>query len=220
MRIFRRLIRRGALAGLVWLAALGVGALDLPDLSGTWRLNKDQSDDFKSAAWPSRAPSGPAGGLGRGGVHIGGRRAGGGGGAEGSDPDVSASLQTLVIDHKDPKLSITDAFGRVRVVYTDGRKTEEEHSHGGTTKVQAEWKDGRVEIVSKPESGSKRTEDLSVAADHSQLRVTIKLDGERGASTLRLVYDALPAGAPAAPVAPPETRSTPSAPTTDLPPEL
>jgi hypothetical protein len=219
MRSCRRQFRRGALAGLVWLAALGVGGLDLPDFSGTWRLNKDQSDAFKSAAWPSRAPSGPGGGSGRGGVHIGGRR-GGDGGAEASDPELTAALQTLVIDHKDPRLSITDALGRVRVIYTDGRKTEEEHSHGGTTKVQAEWKDGRVEIVSKPETGSKRTDDISVAADHSQLRVTIKIEGERGPTTLRLVYDALPAGAPTPSAKPAPERPAPSGPPADLPPEL
>ncbi len=218
MRFPRRGLVRAPLAVLVWLGALGVGALDLPDLSGTWRLNKEQSDDFKSTAWPSRAPSGPGGGSGRGGVHIGGRR-GGGGGGEASDPELAAALQTLVIDHKDPRLSITDALGRVRVVYTDGRKTEEEHSHGGTTKVEAQWKDGRVEIVSKPESGSKRTEDFSVAADHSQLRVTIKLEGERGAATIHLVYNALPAGAPT-PSTNPAKPPAQSPPPTELPPEL
>ena len=208
---------RVPLAALVWVSAFGLGAMDLPDLSGTWRLNKDQSDTFKSSAWPSRgANASPGGGFGRGGVHIGGRRGDGGRGG-GLDPDVAAAFQTLVIEHKDPRLSITDALGRSRVVYTDGRKTEEEHSHGGTTKVEAQWKDGRVEIVSKPETGSKSTEDFSVAADHSQLRVTIKVEGERGDSTIHLVYDALPAGAP---VAPPSTRPTPSAPPTDLPPEL
>jgi hypothetical protein len=202
----------------VWLSALGVGAVELPDLSGTWRLNKEQSDDFKTTAWPSRAPSGPGGGFGRGGVHIGGRRGDAGGGG-GPDTDLKGALQTLVIDHKDPKLSITDAYGRIRVVYTDGRKTEEEHSHGGTTKVEAQWKDGRVEIVSKPETGSKTVEDFSVAADHSQLRLTIKLEGGRGDTAIHLVYDALPAGAPT-PSAQPPTPHTPSAPPTDLPPEL
>jgi hypothetical protein len=206
-------------AVLAWLSALGAGAVDLPDLSGTWRLNKEQSDDFKTAAFPSRgANAAPGGGFGRGGVHIGGRRPDGGGGG-GPDTDLGAALQTLVIDHKDPMLSITDAYGRIRVVYTDGRKTEEEHSHGGTTKVEARWKDGRVEIVSKPETGSKRVEDFSVAADHSQLRLTIKLEGGRGDTTIRLVYDALPAGAPT-PSAQPVTPHTPSAPPTDLPPEL
>jgi len=209
---------RVPVALLVWLAALGVGAMDLPDLSGTWRLNKEQSDDFKTTAFPGRAPSGPAGGFGRGGTHIGGRRGDGGGGG-GPDPDFTAALQTLVIDHKDPKLSITDAYGRIRVVYTDGRKTEEEHSHGGTTKVEAQWKDGRVEIVEKPETGSKRIEDFSVAADHSQLRLTIKLEGGRGDSTIHLVYDALPPGTPT-PSAKPASPPSQSPPPTDLPPEL
>ena len=205
---------------LIWLTAFGVGAVDLPDLSGTWRLNKEQSDNLKSTeAWPSRgANAAPGGGFGRCGVHIGGRRPDGGGGGW-PDPDLASALQTLVIDHKDPKLSITDAYGRIRVVYTDGRKTEEEHSQGGTTKVEAQWKDGRVEIVSKPETGSKHVEDYSVAADHSQLRLTIKFEGGRGETTLRLVYDALPAGAPT-PSAQPATPHSQSPPPTDLPPEL
>jgi len=106
-------------------------------------------------------------------------------------------------------------------VYTDGRKTEEEHSQGGTTKVQAQWKDGRVEIVSKPETGFKTIEDLSITADRSQLRMTVTLEGGRSPVTLHLVYDAGKAGAPppANPsAAPPAKPGTPAP--SDLPPEL
>ncbi len=72
-------------------------------------------------------------------------------------PDFEAlsALETLKISHSEPMLSITDAAGRERVVYTDGRVIEMERSHGGKTKVEARWKDGRhrdrLEAGDRPE---------------------------------------------------------------------
>jgi hypothetical protein len=105
-------------------------------------------------------------------------------------------------------VSITDAAGRERVLYTDGRKTQEERSHGGTTSVTAAWKDGHLEVVSKPETGGRIVETYAVTADRSQLTVTTKVDSARGGSfTFHRVYDAVPPGArkttPPAPHPPP-----------------
>ncbi|HWZ84556.1 MAG TPA: hypothetical protein VN032_00050, partial [Thermoanaerobaculia bacterium] len=131
---------------------------------------------------------------------------GGGGGGRGSDhsgqadqsnqstSDWFAALNTLQIQHKEPSITITDAAGHERVVYTDGRKTEQERSHGGTVVMTASWKDGHVEIVSKPETGAKVTETFTITADGSQLTVTTKMEGGRGpAVTIRRVYDAVKA---------------------------
>lgn len=211
-----------ALAAAAFAGTESLAALDLPNLSGTWQLNKDQSDDPAKVIRDARSSSDGGGrGFSGGGMGM-GRHHGGGGGGRGSGDSSSGSssggfderftaLETLQIDHKDPSLSITDAAGRERTLYTDGRKTEEEHSYGGTTAVTASWKDGHLEVVSKPESGAKITETYTVAADHSQMTVTTKVEGGRsGSYTIHRVYDAVQPGSPkAAPNKAPTPRPAP-----------
>jgi len=213
------------LFGLALGASLALRGLDMPNLSGTWQLDRDASDDPKKVMEEARAAS-PGGRPGGGGGHGGGGHGHGGGGmggvgssggsggrhgsgsgsggepsASGPDPEMLAALETLTISHAEPKLTIQDASGRERVVFTDGRVIEEERSHGGKTKVEAQWKDGRIEIVSKPETGAKVTEAFSITADGSHLTVTTKLEGGRtGTVTIRRIYDAVK---PATSTAPP-----------------
>ncbi len=124
--------------------------------------------------------------------------------------DAFQRTQILDIRHEEPRLSVTDASGRERVFYTDGRKVEEEHSYGGTTKITARWKDGHVEIVSSPERGPRVTETYAVTADHSQLTVTTKFQGGRRDVTIRRVYQPTPPEK-AAPQAPQPTAPSPPA---------
>ena len=218
-----------ALFGLALGASLALRALDMPNLSGTWQLDKDASDDPKKVMEEARAAAPGGGGPGGGGGHGGGGHGHGGGGsgtmggmgssggsggrhgsgsgnggepgAPGPDPEMLAALETLTISHAEPKLTIQDASGRERVVFTDGRVIEEERSHGGKTKVEAQWKDGHIQIVSKPETGAKVTEAFSITADGSHLTVTTKLEGGRaGTITIRRIYAAVkPPTTPAAP---------------------
>lgn len=202
-------------------ASQALGALDLPNMTGNWQLNKDASDDPAKVMQDARASGGSGGGGFSGGGGGMGRHHGGGGGkgSRGGDSSGSsdsyadrfAALDMLQIQHKEPSLTITDAAGRERTIYTDGRKTEEEHSHGGTTAVTASWKDGHIEVVSKPETGAKITETYAVTADGSQLTVTTKVEGGRsGSFTIRRVYDSMKAGAPKP--APPQAPAPPPAP--------
>ncbi len=171
-------------------AALPLAALDYPDLSGKWELNVELSDN------PSRSLRGQ-GGPGR-------------GAPESPEADLFEGFETLMIEHREPRLAITDAAGRTRVVFTDGRKVEETRSSGGKRKVSAVWKDGHVEISSKSVQGPNWLTTLAIAADRSQLRVTTRIDGERGTFiTIHLVYE--PASSK------PRPSKTPPA---DLPPEL
>jgi hypothetical protein len=117
--------------------------------------------------------------------------------------DSFQRTQVLEIKHEEPRLSVTDAGGRERVYYTDGRKVEEEHSYGGTTTVTSRWKDGHVEVTSTPEKGPRVTETYSVTADHSQLTVTTTFQGGRRDVTIRRVYQTSPP-AQLAPQAPPQ----------------
>jgi hypothetical protein len=219
------------LFGLAVGASLALRALDMPNLSGTWQLNKDASDDPKKVMEEARASTPGGGGSGGGAGHGGGgghgHGGGGGGGMGGSgssggsggrhgsgsagggepgtpgpDPEILTALETLTIAHAEPKLTIKDASGRERVVYTDGRVVEEERSHGGKTKVEAQWKDGRIEIVSKPETGLKVTEAFSITADGSHLTLTTKMEGGRGGTvTIRRIYDVVKPAAVGPPVA-------------------
>lgn len=204
-------------ARIEWLfaAALVAGsaslsALDMPNLSGKWFLNRDASDSPEAATRDgSDGQSGSGfhgggGGMGHGrGGHRGHSAAPSDGGNRASDDGGSmreayARAQTLEIRHDEPRLSVTDAGGRERVYYTDGRKAEEEHSFGGTTKISARWKDGRVEVVSTPEKGPRITETYAVTADHSQLTVTTTIQGGRRDVTFRRVYQSTPPTAPPA----------------------
>jgi len=126
-------------------ASLALRALDMPNLSGTWQLDKDASDDPKKVMEEARAAA-PGGGSGAGGVHGGGGGHGQGGGAMGGggtagvsggrhgsgsgnggepaapgpDPETLAALETLTISHAEPQLTIRDASGRERVVLPTG----------------------------------------------------------------------------------------------------
>jgi hypothetical protein len=204
-------------------------AVEMPNLSGTWQLNKDASDDAQKAM--KEAPAAESRGGGGGGGMGGGRGGHGGGGGGGmgggrrshgapgsqsssGNGDWFGALDTLVIQHAEPSLTITDAAGRAHALYTDGRKTEEERSHAGTTAATASWKDGHIEVVSRPENGSKITETYSVTADRSQLTVVTRIEGARGpAFTIRRVYDAVSPGAPKP--APPARRTPPAPPADD-----
>ena len=206
-----------ALGSFILAGATALG-VDYPNLSGTWQLNRDASDDAQKAMKEARAAENRGGGGGGG--MGGGRHGGGMGGGRGSRADSGSpgssgngdwfgALDTLVIRHAEPSLTITDAAGRVHALSTDGRRTEEERSHGGTTTVTAAWKDGHVEVVSRPQNGSKITETYSVTADRSQLTVVTKIEGARGPEfTVRRVYDAVPPGTPR-PTPPPRRAPTP-----------
>ncbi|HEX7252519.1 MAG TPA: hypothetical protein VF376_06530 [Thermoanaerobaculia bacterium] len=185
-----------------------VGSGALANLSGTWKLNKDLSDDPQQKMKDARSESG--GGGGRSGERHGGGMGRGGGGRSGSSgsgddssrpfEDMTTALQQLKIEHQDPALTIEDGIGRRHRLFTDGRKVEEERSYGGTTEIHAVWKDGHVVVTTQSEKGPKITETYAVAADGSQLTVTSKIETRRGGSVeIRRVYDAvkpLPAATP------------------------
>jgi hypothetical protein len=170
------------------------------DLSGNWKLDRERSDDpaqkLRESGGSSQRGSGGGGGSR-------GRRGGGGfGGHRGRPADEgedngrtdlsqdSRAFDQLTIVHRDPQLRITDGLGREHVLYTDGRKVEEERS-AGTTKIRAKWKDGRVVVSTTPEHGAKITETYAVTADSSALTVTTKVEGRGRKIEFRRVYDAV-----------------------------
>jgi len=200
---------------LVGAAAATRGA-EPGNLSGTWKLNREASDDPRKKMEEVQVQEGGSGGGSGGGWsgghgHRGGHRGSGGQSSDGSTPgltDRAAVWQTLQIEHADPQLIIRDGAGQEHILFTDGRKTEEERSFGGTTKIKARWKDGHVVVEIEPERGSSYTETYSVTADHKQLTVTTRFKGRgsRGDVEIKRVYDAA-APEPQEPVesSPPQT---------------
>ena len=185
---------------LVLLAAFaGRGLAAGPgDLSGTWSLNRELSDDPREKMREARESGG--GGPGRGGGFRGHRRGGGAGGLRGrrrdgdaeggsaDSEDMTHAFEKLFIVHRDPELRITDGFGREHVLYTDDRRIEEERS-AGTVKIRARWKDGHVVVTTTPEHGSKIIETYAVTADGSVLTVTTSIEGRGREISFRRVYD-------------------------------
>jgi hypothetical protein len=169
------------------------------NLSGTWKLNRDLSDDPREKMREARESGG--GGGARGGGGFGGHRGGGRGGGfrgrrrdaepeggSGDVEDVTRAFETLSIVHRDPELRITDGIGREHVLSTDDRRIEEERS-AGTVKIRARWKDGHVVVTTTPEHGPTLTETYAVTADGSVLTVTTKVEGRGRTFEFRRVYD-------------------------------
>ena len=168
------------------------------NLSGTWKLNRDLSDDPGEKMREAGESGGGGGARGGGfGGHRGGGRGGGfrgrhreaePEGGSGDVEDVTRAFETLSIVHRDPELRITDGLGREHVLSTDDRKIEEERS-AGTVKIRARWKDGHVLVTTAPEHGPTLTETYAVTADGSVLTVTTKVEGRGRSFEFRRVYD-------------------------------
>ena len=193
-----------------------------PDFSGHWKLNRERSDDPRAKMQEglrSRSPGG-MGGPGMGGSMGGGRSGGPGPGRGGGPPDGAgrgagersdperlkqreAAQAELEIEHQEPELTITDAVGQRRFLYTDGRESRRDGDDGQSLQVRTRWKDARVVVESQGGRG-KVTETYRLAAEGRELIVETRLEGQGpgGAVSFKRVYDLVtdqppPAGPPA-----------------------
>jgi hypothetical protein len=207
---------------LTMLAAGPVGsglAAPPPDLSGTWTLNEEQSQDARAAMRDAAGKTRQ--GEGGGGGHRGGRRGGGGGGGEGGGGgargprggegsaggegteagehngggDFGRGAKELQIAASGAQLTITEVGEAApRVLYTDGRKLSEEKAGVGTVKTQAQWEEGALKVVTKGPKGRTKTEIFEMTHDRKRLYVLVTLEGYgRGSGvTFKRVYDPEP----------------------------
>jgi len=211
----------------------------LPDLSGKWALNDALSDDpyEKMHEQRSGGGSGEGGGSGRGGFGMGGggRHGGGGGGGYGGgshgggggsrggsgDGDSSSGtanellwdVHHLVVTDgraKDPSFVVERADGGKRVLYTDGRKVEED-TGAGTTKTKTKRKGDKIVVDTEYANGREVVETWELVPGPTRmLMVSTQIEGKRGKFSFKRVYQPEPApeaappagGAPAAPAAP------------------
>jgi len=173
-------------------------AAAVPDLSGSWRLDKERSDDahqkMRELVPPptgSRRP--PARGM-PGGPGV----AGGGtmGPPRGIDPgDDSAEAMRPILDPAE-QLAVYQAEHEVvtdegsvrrRTLHADGRKYKAEN---GASEVKTEWKQGRLVVETRGFRGRKTTETWELADGGRALTCTVKVENGYGpAATIKRVYD-------------------------------
>ena len=189
-----------------------------PALNGTWKLNRDESDDTREklrSAMQDRDQNGPMGGhggmgggrMGIPGIGVGGMgRPGGPGGPGGGmgrgqgagSEDQRARLRDLVeapdqlnIVQKGPEIDMTDTQSHVRSLFTDGRKIEKPKKDSNRTEVKANWNHETLVTEEKGPNGEKISHSYEVVGEGKQLADTLMLESKKlnAPIIVRSVYD-------------------------------
>jgi hypothetical protein len=189
-----------------------------PSLAGTWKLNKDQSDDPRQKMQQAMGSSGDGQGQGNGngggnGAGRPGRGQGGPGGPGGGG--MMTEWAQLTVTQLDANVKITGASGRVLATTTppdaaaDSKSDADASNSGGSgggggqggarrTPPVAQWQGSQLVTAGRGfgggGGGTTRTYELS--PDGKQLIVTTKITNERLTQpvTYRLVYDSEKSG--------------------------
>lgn len=185
-----------------------------PSLAGTWKLNKDQSDDPRQKMQQAMGNSGDGQGQGNGngGAANGGGRPGRGqgqGGAGGPGGMMNEWSQ-LTVTQLDANVKITGASGRVLATTTqpdsaaDSKSDADASNSGGSggqggprrTPPVAQWQGNQLIAAGRGFGGGGTTRTFELSPDGKQLYVTTKITNERLTQpvTYRLVYDSDKAG--------------------------
>jgi hypothetical protein len=188
------------LAALLAFCVVAAQANDtIPDLTGTWVLNENESDTFNA---PGRGQGGtPAKGGGRGGGgRGGGGRGGGGGQGGGQEPSAedqarleerNKALSKLVIFQQGFEMNVTNGLDISRMLITDGRDLEI-WTQQGMASATATW-NGPTLVVrwSVSEEGPEQVRRYSLEEDGLKLsvRATVQRPDSDKTHTVSLVYD-------------------------------
>ncbi|MFY9532331.1 MAG: hypothetical protein WBC04_22545 [Candidatus Acidiferrales bacterium] len=179
-------------------------------LSGSWKLNRDQSDDAHKKMQEARGGNGAGGRGGQGGGgRVGGNwpfpggggqgpyggRRGGAGGEQGDEDrkqmqELFDPAESLAIAQKDAEVDLTDDQSRKRVFYTDGRKLQKSKDDK-YRELAARWDGSRLVSEQNGSRGGKITRSFELAPEGQQLYETMRLDNSRSGSpvVIRYVYD-------------------------------
>lgn len=179
-----------------------------PNLSGTWVLNKDESDDARQKLADARGSSGQGGGQrpgwggGQGGGQGGGgvwgpggsgypRGGGGGGGGQGQrsrgSGEAMEDLSQLTIAQTESAVNVTSETGHLLATYPASNQSQSGSSSGdssgsGSSKnanPTVEWKDNQLVVTEQRERGGSTTRTYELSPDGSQLYVTTTLQNPR-----------------------------------------
>jgi len=178
------------------------------NILGSWRLNRDESDDPRQKSNQRKVNNPNSGGYG--GPHVGWPGGVGGPGMGGPRPngtqkdtdedkeryreliDPSVRLRMERKSATDPVLTMFGDQGRKTIFYTDGHKPDAPSSVG-TDLVEARWDGEKLVSESQlPKKGSMRRT-YEISSDGLQLyeEVQLVIGKDKNPSTFRFVYDAV-----------------------------
>jgi len=185
-----------------------------PNLSGTWTLNKDESDDPRAAMQQGGNSNANSNG-GRGGM---GGGTGGGGGRRGQNGsgNQANNLSQLTIEQTATSAKVTGESGEVLAMYAadDSSKPNSPSPSAGSQTSQptsdsngpsadssstppvAQWQGTQLVAVTPGRRQGSTTRTYELSPDSKQLYVTTKIDNPRlkNPVTFRLVYDPAQSG--------------------------
>jgi hypothetical protein len=176
------------------------------DFAGSWKLNRDESDDIRKKMQEARESRADASGGRRGGGYPGGGGGRGGyggrgGGRQGGDSDENRQrmrqlllpANSLTIAQKENELDFTDDQGQKQAFYTDGRKIEKS-KESRSLEASARWDDTRLVSEEKGPNGGKLVRIFELSPEGDQLYETLKMGSGRSdfPMTIRYVYDLVP----------------------------
>lgn len=195
---------------------------------GTWKLDRDDSDDPRKKMQEARGSQGNGGGRRMGGHYPGGGYPGGGGGYGGrrtgsqneSDEDRQrmqelfnpANTLTLAEAKKDVEVDLFDDQERKRALFTDGRKLQKSKD-ANDQEIAAHWDGKRLVTDEKTPRGGKISRSYELSYDGTQLYETLHMTVGRNNTPLviRYIYDQAGTTAATPPAAPQPAASPASA---------
>lgn len=142
-----------------------------PDLSGTWVLNFEQSEDLRSQMQRARPRVNPQ--------------------------EMQARMRAILqgqlafrLVQADSTVSLAGVEGVQLVYRTDGRWEEVSEEGFGDVRVRARWKGKKLVLDRELEGGLKVSHTYELAPDGQQLYVNVKISGGPRDIEFRRVYDA------------------------------
>ena len=180
-----RIVNLVSVAALVALLAMTASCsggsnasdgLDVPpvDLSGSWILNGEESEDPRSQMT----------GRGRGGR--------GGGGQQRMQSLWDASVAFKIVQD-DSTLTLTSVEGTSLVFYPDGRTVERVIEGAGKVETKTRWKGEKLVVERRIGDATRVTSTYELASEGRQLRIKVKIDNDRMQRSMEFlrVYDAI-----------------------------
>lgn len=169
-----------------------------PNISGTWTVNKDQSDNPQQKMQEAGGSgSGGMGGGMRGGM---GRRNRGSGG-------MMSQLSQLTIVQTESSVKVTNEGGRVVAAYSSSNSNNAlngDQSNGGDStgaesraaRTAAQWQGDSLVVQTQDRRGGTTTRTFELSPDGKQLCMITKIDSPRFQRpvTIRFVYDPMKTG--------------------------
>jgi hypothetical protein len=180
------------------------------NILGSWKLNKEESNEPHKRGQHGNGNGGNGGGHGGNGgggprVGVGWPGGGGGGygghrGSQGESDEERAKMQDVFRPpnkvtltqrwEKDPEVDLTDDRDRKRAFFTDGRKLQKSKD-ASYEEIAAHWEDHKLVTEEKRPHGGKMSRTYELSPDGTQLWETVRMTSWNNPTTIRYVYDAV-----------------------------